>query len=473
MNRHPEISLRSPRQLGKERAVIKPEHVEKWFTDFESFIKDTVPDPVILLDPTRLYNADETGFSMCPKTGHVLGLRGAKSVYNITASDRSQITVMAGMSAAAHYLRPMIVFAGQRFTRNMLEGFDDAVLGRSENGWMDSELFVMWLKTVFIPDIEERQVKKPVILFVDGHKTHMTIEASDVCKDNGIILYCLLEHASHLMQPCDLRLFSSLKETWKSSLREWQIDHVGQYVTKFEFAAIFKKAWVNASKVENAVNGFRDAGLFPLDKDKVLKTDKFQTSILFRQKESKSNETEDNRTTEQTETAQDEESRPDTQMRQVEQTVAKQNETRQMVNKEKQTENEKQDEASKEKENIDPKSIITVNVKVTTDNSLSPQPSTSGAASPMSKILNIPKPKTTKKRSFKREILPKAITGEEFRKILSEKKRKKEEEEAEKQRRKVQREQKRLEREKEKQIKAEQRLLKKNRRRRKRKNWPK
>ena len=59
---------------------------------------------------------------MCSKTGLVLGLKGAKSVYNITASDRSQITVLLGMSASAHFLRPMIVFPGQRFTRNMLDG---------------------------------------------------------------------------------------------------------------------------------------------------------------------------------------------------------------------------------------------------------------------------------------------------------------------------------------------------------------
>lgn len=172
----------------------------------------------------------------------------------------------------------------------MLEGFEEAVLGRSETGWMDSELFVSWLQTVFIPDIEQRQVKKPVILLVDGHKTPMTIEASDICKENGIILYCLLEHASHLIQPCDLRLFASLKESWKIALREWQIEHIGQYVTKFKCAFIFKRAWQASSKVENAVNGFRDAGLFPLDASVVLKTVKMQTSVFFKRSEKEKEE---------------------------------------------------------------------------------------------------------------------------------------------------------------------------------------
>ena len=64
-------------------------------------------------------------------------------------------------------------------------------------------------------------------------------------------------------------------------LRDWQVEHVGQYVTKFKFAAIFKQAWLASSKVENAVIGFKDARLFPLDKTKVVQTDKFQSCVLF------------------------------------------------------------------------------------------------------------------------------------------------------------------------------------------------
>jgi len=79
---------------------------------------------------------------------------------------------------------------------------------------------------------------------------------------------------------CDLRFFGSLKETRIIAHREWQI-HVGQYVTKYEFASIFKHAWTNDTNVENAVKGFKDAGLLPLDKNAILKTDKLQTIEFF------------------------------------------------------------------------------------------------------------------------------------------------------------------------------------------------
>ena len=66
-------------------------------------------------------------------------------------------------------------------SKNMLEGFEEAVLGPSDNGWMDIDMFAMWLKTVFKPGLNVRQVKGPVLPFVDDHTTHISQEASDFC----------------------------------------------------------------------------------------------------------------------------------------------------------------------------------------------------------------------------------------------------------------------------------------------------
>ena len=148
---------------------------------------------------------------------------------------------MACASAAAHFLKPMIVFPGQRFNYNPLHGFEEAFLGRSDNGWMDTELFFTWLKEVFLPEINRRQVKRPVLLLVDGHTTHTKLESSKLCSQENIILYCLLEHSSHIMQPLDLRLFSALKESWKFSVRAFQMEHPGELVTKQIFQGFLRR----------------------------------------------------------------------------------------------------------------------------------------------------------------------------------------------------------------------------------------
>ena len=280
-SRHPQLSLRTTLQLGKERAIISPEKIEKWFSDFEAYIKNEVKDPDVMKDPSRLYNADESGFSFCSTTGKVIGCKGAPVVYNYGNSSKQQLTVLACASANGHFCPPMIVYPGQRFSFEPLDGFEDAHMGRSETGWMDSELFCHWLLTCFIPALESRCVKRPVILFLDGHSTHVSLEASDICVANGIELYCLLEHSSHIMQPLDLRLFSVLKQNWKEAVRAFQVENVGEFVTKRTFAKVFRSAWEKSAQIEIAVKGFVEAGLFPFCPERVTKSVKLEPSRLF------------------------------------------------------------------------------------------------------------------------------------------------------------------------------------------------
>ena len=242
-------------------------------------LSEEVPDgEAILQDQSRIYNADESGFPLCPKQGKVLAMRGSSVVYNFSNSDKSQLTVLACCSANAIYLPPMIVYPGVRFHYNPLEGFENAVMGRSENGWMDSNLFYTWITETFHPSV---QVKRPILLLVDGHSTHINLETSEFCRENGIVLYCLLEHASHIMQPLDLCLFSSLKAQWKQAVHAWQVENPRENVSKKTFATVFKVAWQKSTTVENAVKGFAESGIFPLNADKVMASAKLSPSEIF------------------------------------------------------------------------------------------------------------------------------------------------------------------------------------------------
>lgn len=279
--RHPQLTLRSTLQLGKERAIISPEKINKWFADFTSYIKYDVKDLDILKDPSRLYNADESGFSLCANTGKVIGYKGAPVVYNFGNSSKQQITVMACASASGHFCPPMIVYPGQRFNYEPLEGFEDAHMGRSETGWMDTDLFCNWLSTCFIPALDTRSVKRPVVLFIDGHSTHLSLAASDICVEHGIELYCLLEHSSHVMQPLDLRLFATLKQNWKAAVRAYHVENIGEFLTKRTFARVFKGAWEKSTSIEVAIKGFMEAGLFPICPEQVSKSIKLEPSRMF------------------------------------------------------------------------------------------------------------------------------------------------------------------------------------------------
>ena len=263
--RHPDISERTAATLGHQRSLINQEKIENWFSNLRYFLQREVDGwEQLLADPRRLFNADESGFPLCVNSGRVLAEKGARHVYQVSSGTKQQITFMACFNAAGDYCPPLIVYPGQRFRDIGVEEFPEAIYGHSDNGWMDSPLFVAFLEHLD-NFVTEKQITRPVLLFVDGHSTHMSLDAAQFCHDHNIILYCLLENATHVLQPCDVGLFGPMKSAWKCQVKHWQMENLGQCFTKKHFPAVFRKAWYGVTKIENAIHGFRRCGLFPMN----------------------------------------------------------------------------------------------------------------------------------------------------------------------------------------------------------------
>lgn len=129
---------------------------------------------------------------------------------------------------------------------------------------MDRELFVSFLHHVS-DYVKEKSIPLPVLLFVDGHATHMSRAAAQFCSENGIILYCLLPNVTHILQPCDVGFFAPMKAAWKRCVKSWQFEYLSQSLTKKDFSGVFKLTWNVVATIEKAINGFRKSGFFPLD----------------------------------------------------------------------------------------------------------------------------------------------------------------------------------------------------------------
>ncbi|XP_012939058.1 leucine-rich repeat extensin-like protein 5 [Aplysia californica] len=93
------------------------------------------------------------------------------------------------------------------------------------------------------------------------------------CEANGIILYCLLAHASYLMQPLDQAFFGSVKCTWSDASRRHfaeTVDAVGLDT----FAKVFQHVWQKCATTENAQSSYRAAGIFPFCPQRDLESKK-------------------------------------------------------------------------------------------------------------------------------------------------------------------------------------------------------
>jgi len=85
---------------------------------------------------------------------------------------------MFTFSAAGVMCHPMVVFNYKRIPRDILNSVpSNWGIGHSESGWMKSETFYEFVANIFNPFLLLNNIKLPVILFVDGHKSHLTQRA--------------------------------------------------------------------------------------------------------------------------------------------------------------------------------------------------------------------------------------------------------------------------------------------------------
>lgn len=73
--RHPKVVKREPEGVSAASLKVSETDIRGWFEKIgDYFTENEYLD--VLKDPTRIFNADETSFELCPKTGKVLAPKG-------------------------------------------------------------------------------------------------------------------------------------------------------------------------------------------------------------------------------------------------------------------------------------------------------------------------------------------------------------------------------------------------------------
>ena len=102
-------------------------------------------------------------------------------------------------------------------------------------------------------------MRHPVILFFDGHTSHISEDSAVFFCENDTILYCLLVNTTHLIQPMDIGFFSPLKDVFAESVL------LGEALTKTEFHEVLGMAWPKVATVKVARKALKKSGIFPFE----------------------------------------------------------------------------------------------------------------------------------------------------------------------------------------------------------------
>ena len=103
----------------------------------------------------------------------------------------------------------------------------------------------------------------PVLLILDNHVSHCSLEAINTSRKYNICLVSLPPHASHKLQPLDVGFFGPFKTAYSVECDNWTVGHPGRPITNYQVAGLFRAAYYRVGNLERPINAFIATGIYP------------------------------------------------------------------------------------------------------------------------------------------------------------------------------------------------------------------
>ncbi|CAG8502744.1 22495_t:CDS:1 [Cetraspora pellucida] len=218
---------------------------------------------------------NKTEFIIVPKVQKVLVTKGSYQVHKIANSNsHKHISVALTILASGNYIPSLFSYTGICAIPNLLNGASAGkVMGFTDTRYMHKSLFQMYIEH-FIKSISSSQ---PILLILDEHKSYVNYMSVNFCYKNGILLYALPSHTTHILQPSELP-FATLKSEYSKKCDKFHND-TGKLLTKHTFAQMLGLTFIKTYTLLAIINAYRATGTWPLNPN-AISPDHLDPSLL-------------------------------------------------------------------------------------------------------------------------------------------------------------------------------------------------
>lgn len=266
LKRHPEVQSK----VGKPIEYLRAENAspEALQTFFDLFLRVMTK---FNISSANTWNFDEHGLGMGVCTNQrVLGQSATRRSYIKTPANRDWVTIIEACSAEGYSIDPLILFKGKDlqstwFPENTPSNWHFQC---TDNAFTTNQIGLDWLRKIFLPQTANNNDIR--LLLCDNHNSHITVAFMFECYSHNIQLLFMPPHSSHILQPLDVGVFSTLKHSYRKEITNLSRCIETAPVQRAQFIKYYSKARSEVLIPYYIKAGWSGTGLYPYNPTKVL-----------------------------------------------------------------------------------------------------------------------------------------------------------------------------------------------------------